>query len=125
MKTMHTSRTNIQWSQGFSLIEVLISLTVFAFVISGFANLLVGSLQANGYAKRMTTAATVAQDKLEEIRNDTAACTNSSVTQGEITYTVTCTTAAGPTAGTQEITVTVDWDDQAAHTLTLKSLVVL
>lgn len=120
---MKKQLTNTPDCAGFSIIDVLVALTMFALMFTGFASFLVGSLQATGYAEHMTVAATIAQDKLEEVRNDATTCTNDSMTQGELTYTRTCTTAAGPIAGTQEITVTVDWTDHTSHTVALKTLI--
>ncbi len=120
------SRTIINNSRGFSLIDVLTSLTVFAVMMTGFATLLVGSLRATDNAQHMTIAANIAQDALENVRNSgSAACTSNDITHGALTYVMTCATANGPVSGTQEVTVTVAWTDLSAHSVSLKTLIVL
>jgi prepilin-type N-terminal cleavage/methylation domain-containing protein len=118
-------RVTIHNCDGFSIIEVLASLAIFGIMMTGFATLLVGSLRATGVAQRMTIAANVAQDKLEDVRNSgTTACTNSNVTQGELTYAVTCATANGPVSSTQAVTITAAWTDLSTHSITLQTLII-
>jgi prepilin-type N-terminal cleavage/methylation domain-containing protein len=54
-------------SSGFSLMEVLIAICVFAFALLAMAQLQIVAIRGNSFANRLTTEATLAQDKLEEI----------------------------------------------------------
>jgi len=109
---------------GFTLIEVLEALVIFSVAFVGFVSLLVGTLHANVQAKHRTEAATVAQDKLEELRESTTLTAGSdSVTlpSGK-TYSRGWTVGAGPTASVQSVTVTVSWTDYTAQTVQLTTV---
>src|SRR5262249_15929621 len=102
-------------AQGFTLIEVLIAMLMFAIPALGLAKLQVGQIQAEAKAKRRTVALTFAQDTIEQVC-DGQGCANSSQTQGAITYTLQCDTSNGPD-GTQNISVTVSWADPTSQSV--------
>ena len=52
---------------GFTLIEVLIAMTVFAIGILGVAAMQLGAIKGNSYSSHLTEATTLAQDKMEEL----------------------------------------------------------
>lgn len=58
----------IQDDSGFSLIEVLIAVSVFAIGILALAQMQIVSMSGNTTARRITGAATLAQGKLEELK---------------------------------------------------------
>lgn len=70
--TNRTSRQNSadakKGSQGFTLIEVLISIVILSVGLLGMAALAVGIINANRFNSEMTTATTLAQDKMEDIQ---------------------------------------------------------
>jgi len=106
-------------AQGFTLIEVLIAMLIFAIAALGLAKLQVGQIQAGAKAKRRTVALTFAQDTIEKVR-DGQGCANSSQTQGSITYSLQCDTSNGPD-GTQNISVTVSWADPNSQSVILQT----
>jgi type IV pilus assembly protein PilV len=106
-------------TRGFTLIEVLIAMVMFAIAVLGLATLQVGQIQANAKAKRRTTALTLAQDTIEKVR-DGQGCSNTSQTQGAITYALECSTSSGPD-GVQDITVTVNWTDSTNQSVVLQT----
>ena len=111
-----------RWSsqQGFTLLELLVSMMLFSVAFLGFASLQAGVIQANAKAARRSFAETFAQETVERIRNG-AACANGSVTpQGAITYSLQCVTSAGPD-NTQDVTVTVTWWAPTAQSVVLKT----
>jgi prepilin-type N-terminal cleavage/methylation domain-containing protein len=55
-------------TNGFTLIEVLIATVIITIASLGVASLTVGVIRGNAFSKRVTTAATLAQDRLEEIK---------------------------------------------------------
>ncbi len=55
-------------SNGFSLIEVLISLIILSISLLALAGLMTTTTKNNSFGGRLTEAATLAQDKLEEFR---------------------------------------------------------
>ena len=68
--TAHKKKTTIktiQKDQGFTLIEVLIALTIFAVGLLAVAAMQTSAITVNSTADQMTTRMTWAQDKLEEL----------------------------------------------------------
>jgi type IV pilus assembly protein PilV len=60
-------RKSILSNPGFTLIEVMISITVFAIGILAIASMQTSAISGNSSANRLSAAATLAQDKLEEL----------------------------------------------------------
>jgi prepilin-type N-terminal cleavage/methylation domain-containing protein len=107
-------------NKGFTLIEVLVAMTMFAVAFTGLASLMTGTMRANLLAVRMTEASTRGRDKIEEVRNQgvATACTNGSAGQ----FSWTCASAAGP-MGTTEVTVATWWTGNASNPVILKTFV--
>ena len=61
---MHRQITN---KQGFTLIEVLIALTILSIGVLAVAAMQIGAIKGNTSASGLTEASTLAQDKLEEL----------------------------------------------------------
>jgi type IV pilus assembly protein PilV len=55
-------------TNGFTLIEILIATVIITIASLGVASLTVGVIRGNAFSKRVTTATTLAQDRLEEIK---------------------------------------------------------
>lgn len=53
---------------GFTLIEVLIAMIILSIGLLGMASLTIGIIKGNQFSNQLTTATTLAQDKLEDIR---------------------------------------------------------
>lgn len=100
----------------------------------GMASLTVGVIHGNKFSKDLTTATTLAQDKIEEIRNraqqdfneidDEAsmACPNP-FENFELEVTV-ATVDAVPLSDMKRITVTVSWTDHAGpHDVQLQTII--
>jgi prepilin-type N-terminal cleavage/methylation domain-containing protein len=117
-------------SKGFTLIEVLISLVILAISLLALAGLMTTTTKNNSVGGRLTEAATLAQDKLEELRavswdniplnqtNDTP------VTRPGIQYDRTWIARLNATnADIKEIEITVRWTDATSHSLRFFSAV--
>jgi prepilin-type N-terminal cleavage/methylation domain-containing protein len=63
------SRLRRQADEGFSLVEILVSITILGIVAAGVLPLLLSSIQAATLAKLNTQAKGVAQERLERMRN--------------------------------------------------------
>jgi len=61
-------RPNKNNDNGFTLIEVLIAIVILSVGLLGMASLTVGIINGNRFSNDLTTATTLAQDKMEEIR---------------------------------------------------------
>jgi type IV pilus assembly protein PilV len=70
---LQRSRCAVPFSEGFSLLEVLVASTVFSLGLAGFAALLLGTMIGSAQARRETVASTAAASLAEHIRmNPTA-----------------------------------------------------
>ena len=65
--TKQTGIKTIQKDQGFTLIEVLIALTIFAIGLLAVAAMQTSAITVNSTADQITTRTTWAQDKIEEL----------------------------------------------------------
>ena len=110
------------------LVEVMAALALLGIAFAGLSPLMITTLRSMDHARRVTTASEFARDKIEDIRNTayTAVASGSdTVTEGGTgaTYTRTWTAAAGPSANTKLVTVTVSWAARNAHTVSLQTIV--
>lgn len=99
-------------SQGFTLIEVLMALSILSVALLTLAQMSVIAIRGNAVSAKLTQAITVTQDKLEELKNLTysqiIATANGTDTFGVITRSWTITT---PTPGLAQVQVTTTWTD--------------
>jgi len=102
-------------AEGFTMIEVLIAMSILAVGLLAIATMQVSAIRVNTIARSITDRATIAQDKMEQLI--AMGYTNTNLDLGgpypEQTppagFTVTWTVADGPVAGvTKLITVSVD-----------------
>ena len=107
--------------KGFTLLEILVAITLMAVALLGMAGLTAALVQGNDFSKRLTTASTLAQDKMEDITKlayantatvDTTVTENYNSITNYLPYKrVTFTDVDSPAAGMKTITVTVFWDN--------------
>ncbi len=113
--------------KGFTLLEILVALTLLTVGLLGVAGLTVGVMRGNRYSNIVTTATTLAQDRMEKIRNrgyigaDSLAGTENSVTGFPFYKRVTV--ISPPSGGMKTVTITVFWDG-GASSVALVSLLV-
>jgi prepilin-type N-terminal cleavage/methylation domain-containing protein len=110
---------------GFSLVEVLISMTIFAIAVLGLAIGAGSVMRANQTSYFSTIAVNLGQDKLEELKANPA----SLAPGGPVTDTVDGVvftrnwTTGTLVAGVTQIDVTVSWTDYTTHNVTVSSAV--
>ena len=113
--------------RGFTFIEVLQALTLSSIGLLALASLTMGTIHANSKAKRITTAATLAEAKMEDIRAlDYAAVAEGAdtVTETGVDYARTWTVCTDcPVHGAKEVTLTVEWPEQEPQRLTLETII--
>jgi type IV pilus assembly protein PilV len=119
-------------SRGFTLIEVLIAMVILSIAFLGLAGLMIQTTKNNSFGGRITEAATVAQDKLEELRATswvaiTAGSDRMSVNGMNFNRNWTIVPNAivapytEPTLNT--ITIVINWNDQTNHTMRVISAI--
>ncbi|MBW2674403.1 MAG: prepilin-type N-terminal cleavage/methylation domain-containing protein [Deltaproteobacteria bacterium] len=112
-------------SSGFTLVEVMIAIFILVVGLLGVAGVATTVINGNTFSKEITTATTLAQDKMEELKGTAyASITTGSDTQESI-YTRTWTvTSNSPVTGmkTIEVAVAFSWKG-SAHNVTLKTMV--
>jgi prepilin-type N-terminal cleavage/methylation domain-containing protein len=114
-------------AEGFTFIEVLQALALSAIGLLALSSLTMGTISANAKARRITTAATLGQAKMEEIRNlayGAVAEGADQVTESNVHYArawEVCTNC--PIQGTKEITLTVTWLEQVDQTVKLQTII--
>ena len=129
----------IQNNQGFTLIEILVSITIFSFAVLGLAIGTVTLTRTNADSQLRATAINVAQARLEELKAMNpatltalvATCTsvsssgcNDNFSASGLTYGRRWWFAANsPVVGVNRIDVKVDWTDHGSRTLTFTAAV--
>ncbi len=112
--------------RGFTLIEVLISMTIFSVAILGLAIGASSVMRANQTSYFSTIAVSLAQDKLEELKANPATLASNSDTDtiDNVVFTRNWTeTPDSPVSGVSRIDVTVEWTDHNTHTVSISSAV--
>jgi len=128
--------------KGFTLVEILIAILLLVIALVGLASVTVSVIKGNDLSRMVTTATTLAKDKMEQLKNlsttsagygalDTLALTDGSQTVLETVYTRAWTVGAvGTTAPDNDttrmkrITVTVTWIwNGQSHNVTLEAIV--
>jgi type IV pilus assembly protein PilV len=129
----------IQNNQGFTLIEILVSLTIFSVAVLGLAIGTVTLTRTNADSQLRASAINVAQARLEELKAMNpatltalvATCTtvsssgcNDNFSASGLTYSRRWWFAANsPVVGVNRIDVRVDWTDHGSRTLTFTAAI--
>lgn len=112
---------------GFTFLEMLQAMCLSAIGLLALSSLTMGTIHANAKARRMTTAATLAQAKMEEIRNLPYASVvegSDRVTDSGVAYSRDWTVCVNcPILGTREVTLTVQWTDQGPQSIELETII--
>jgi prepilin-type N-terminal cleavage/methylation domain-containing protein len=125
----------IQRNDGFTLLEILIAVTIFCFAVLGLAIGTISVIRTNQTSHLRVSAVNLAQARLEELRAMTSTafaglscpsstpCSDSATASG-VTFTRQWwITNNSPVAGVNRIDVTVNWSDYANQTLTFTASV--
>lgn len=110
---------------GFTLVEVLVAIFVLVFGLLGVISVATTVINGNAFSKEITTATTLAQDKMEELKGTAYSSIASGSDTQESIYTRTWTvTPDSPADGMKTIEVTVEFQWKGAtRNVTLKTIV--
>ena len=118
---------------GFTLIEVLVAMTIFAIAILGLAIGATSVIRANQTSLYTTIATNLAQDRLEELKSRTPANINTtgspenniSVSGVPVKFnrSWTVTSNCNSVSGLICVTVTASWTDYISHNVVISSAV--
>ncbi len=110
---------NLRNKKGFTLLEILVAITLLAVALLGMAGLTAAVMQGNTLSNRLTVASTLAQDRLEDLTKlgyGNTAVVDTTVTENYNTIPnfpfykrVTTTDVDNPAAGMKTVTVAVFW----------------
>ena len=126
---MSTPKYDKQNDKGFTLLEVLIAIVILSVGLLGMASLTVGIINGNRFSNDTTTATTLGQDKMEDIRrvgyasaaSETKATMASPYSDYKREVTVT---DDSPATDMKTIAVTVYWGGASKedHNVVLKTI---
>ncbi|MBC8246585.1 MAG: prepilin-type N-terminal cleavage/methylation domain-containing protein [Deltaproteobacteria bacterium] len=116
---------------GFTLMEVLITIVLLTVGLLGMAALTTGIINGNTHSRRLTTATTLAQDKIEDVRRLGSASMPSvdttttepynTITDYPLFKRATTTVVNSPASNMKTITITVYWDSDS-HSVSLQTI---
>lgn len=124
--------------KGFTLIEILVAIMLLAVALMGMTSVTAMVIKGNSLSKTMTTATTLAKDKMEEFKNTsyadlatvpspdyvTAGGAVQSSASGTYYKRISTLLSDSPDTGMTSIEVKVEWPQQnPAHNVTLKTIV--
>ena len=114
--------------EGFTLIEVMITMVVLSIGLVALAGIQISAIKGNAFSRRMTTAVSVAEQTIEQIKNspydNVQSQSTTQVTAANMNFNsqvnVTNTT---PTNG-KRVEVTVSWSDSGkSHDVRLSTII--
>jgi prepilin-type N-terminal cleavage/methylation domain-containing protein len=131
------TKNSAQLQGGYSLVELLVAITIFTFAVLGLAIGTVTVARTNQNSHLNGAAINIAQTKLEELRSMTStafsalSCPSFSTTGCSDTANASGTTfnrnwmitANSPVTGVAKIDVQVGWNDFTSHTMTFTASV--
>jgi len=113
---------------GFTLVESMLTLAIMSVALLALAGLQITALRGNDLSRRMTTAVSIAEQSIEQLKNtpytniQTEAA--SEVTASNLHFTRQVTVTNGPLPNTKHVSVLVSWQDQSrTHTLPLATII--
>lgn len=112
--------------EGFTLIEVLITMIILSISLLALAGLMATTTRNNSYGNHVTEAATLAQDKLEEIRgklwSDVHEGRDQDKPRGCTGVEYTRIWDVVRQGNLKTITITINWTDRISHSIRLVSV---
>ena len=119
---------SIDPNAGFTLVESMLTLAIMSVGLLALAGLQITALRGNALSRSMTTAVSIAEQRLEQLKNtpysDIQAEAATQVTASNLHFTRQVTVTNGPLPKTKSVSVLVSWQDQSkTHTLPIATLI--
>lgn len=140
MKSRDFRTEHVKSEKGFTLIEIIVAIMLLVVALLGMVSVTTMVIKGNSFSKMMTTATTLAKDKMEDF-NDlsyavlpagsatdyaTAGGTVQASATGAYFLRVSTVTADSPAANMKSVSVTVSWPQQSpAHSVTVTTIVAM
>lgn len=124
-----SGRDNLMDDKGFSLVELLVAVTILAVGLLGIAGLQGNTIRRNVSAMKNTEATALIEDKIEDYRDTPYTSisegteTETSLGTGGIYTRVSTVQENTPLNNTKTITVQVSWSDPSDHTFSFQTIV--
>lgn len=117
-------------NRGFSLIELLVAVTILAIGLLALAGLQITAIQGNSFGNTISQATALAEDRIEEIRNmaydDIVFASNPDIeanVDGTIYTRETFVETDTPLPDLKRVAVTVRWQTNRPHEVVLRTIV--
>jgi len=109
--------------RGFTIIETMIAVFLLSVVIIGLASLATTNIKTNDFSETVTSATTLARDKIEELRGTAYARLANGSDASDIYVRNWTVVSSSPPSNYRTITVTVQWTWQwQRHSVELKTI---
>jgi type IV pilus assembly protein PilV len=124
-----TSKPPIGFEEGFTLIEIMIALLVMSIGLTALAAVQISAIRGNAFSKRMTTAVSIADEKIEQIKSipyaNIVSESSIQVTQSNMNFTMQVTvTDNSPLPNSKKVEVVVTWSEGSkSHSVPFTTIV--
>ena len=113
---------------GFTLVESLLTLAIMSMSLLALAELQITALRGNALSRSMTTAVSIAEQTIEQLKNTSYANirteATTQVTASNLHFTRQVTVTNGPLPNTKSVSVLVSWQDQSkTHMLPIATII--
>jgi prepilin-type N-terminal cleavage/methylation domain-containing protein len=113
---------------GFTLVESMFTLAIMSMSLLALAGLQITALRGNALARSITTAVSIAEQRIEQLKNTSytniQAEAATPVTASNLHFTRQVTVTNGPLPNTKSVSVLVSWQDQSkTHTLPIATII--
>lgn len=113
----------ITTQKGFTMIEILVAIFVIVVALMGILTVASMVIGGNTYSRDFTTAITLTQETLEELKNDGYDNVTGGTESSSIFMTTWSVTDDTPEADMKTVTATTTWSRKGqSHTVTLRTI---